>query len=109
MEYIQYYKYKIKIDEKEYELKEEFNIKNEEKIEIKLNEIYKITDMSFMFSGCSSLSNIPNISKWNTNKVINMSSMFCECSSLSNLPDISKWNTNNVTDMNSIFSGCSSL
>ena len=33
--------------------------------------------------------------------------MFDGCSSLSNLPDISKWNTNNVTDMNSMFYGCS--
>ena len=35
-----------------------------------------------------------------------MSYMFKGCSSLSSLPDISKWNTNNVTDMNNMFSGC---
>ena len=102
-------KSKIIIDGKEYELTEELNIKNEERIEIKLIEIYKITDMSYMFSGCSSLSNLPDISKWNTNKVTDMSYMFDGCSSLSKLPDISKWNTNKVTDMSSIFSGCSSL
>ena len=43
------------------------------------------------------------------NNVNNMSYMFSECSSLSNLPDISKWNTNNVTDMDSMFNGCFSL
>ena len=31
------------------------------------------------------------------------------CSSLSFLPDISKWNTNNVKDINHMFGGCSSL
>ena len=98
-------KCKIKIDEKEYELMEEINIKNEERIEIKLIEIYNITDMSYMFAGCSSLSNLPDISKWNTNNVTNMSSMFSGCSSLSNLYDISKWNTNNVTNMSFMFYG----
>ena len=33
-----------------------------------------------------------------------MNNMFFGCSSLSSLPDISKWNTNNVTNMNNMFS-----
>ena len=52
--------------------------------------------MSDMFSECSSLSSLPDISKWDTSKVINMSNIFSGCISLSSLPDISKWNTNNV-------------
>ena len=32
--------------------------------------------------------------------------MFYKCSSLSSLPDISKWNTSNVTDMSDMFSEC---
>ena len=60
--------------------------------------------MSYMFTRCSSLSSLPDISKWNTNNVTNMISMFFGCSSLSSLPDISKWNTNNVTNMNNMFS-----
>ena len=35
--------------------------------------------------------------------------MFYRCSSLTSLPDISKWNTNNVNDMSGMFSSCSSL
>jgi len=35
-----------------------------------------------------------------------MSGMFSWCSSLLSLPDISKWNTNNVTDMSGIFYKC---
>ena len=68
-----------------------------------------VTNMSWMFSYCSSLSSLPDISKWNTNNVTNMSNMFRKCSSLSTLPDISKWNTNNVSDMNYMFYKCSSL
>ena len=49
--------------------------------------------MSYIFSKCSSLLTLPDLSKWNTNNVIDMSYMFLECSSLSSLPDISKWNS----------------
>ena len=62
--------------------------------------------MNHMFNKCSSLSSLPDISKWNTNNVTNMSYMFRSCSSLSSLPDISKWNTNNVNNMSSMFAGC---
>jgi len=65
-----------------------------------------ITDMSYMFKGCSSLLSLPDISNWNTNNVTSMRCMFSRCSSLSSLPDISKWNTNNVIDMSVMFSKC---
>ena len=32
-----------------------------------------------MFARCKSLSSLPDISKWNTNKVTSMSFMFGEC------------------------------
>ena len=63
--------------------------------------------MSYMFNECSSLSSLPEFSKWYTNNVINMSYMFSRCSSLSSLPDISKWNAYNVTNMSFIFGACS--
>ena len=50
--------------------------------------------MSYMFSSCSSLQSLPDISKWNTEKVTDMSFMFNSCSSLKSLPDISKWKLN---------------
>ena len=59
-----------------------------------------------MFSECSSLSSLPNISEWDTNNVTNMSNMFSWCSSLSNLPGISKLNTNNVKNKNNMFNQC---
>ena len=56
-----------------------------------------------MFGECSSLSSLPDISKWNTNNAIKMDLMFSGISSLSSLPDISKWNTNSVTRIYWIF------
>jgi len=102
---------KMIIDNKENELKEKFNIKNYNNniLKIKLNGIDNITDMGFMFVGCSSLLSLPDFPKWNTNNVTNMNNMFVGCSSLTSLPDISKWDINNVTDMSGMFAGCSSL
>ena len=47
--------------------------------------------MSYMFSLCKALEELPNISKWNTVNVTNMMRMFELCNSLKKLPDISKW------------------
>ena len=63
-----------------------YNNCNERKIKIRIieNKTHSIfsgnnnafTNMSHMFYGFSSLSYLPDISKWNTNKVTNMSHMF---------------------------------
>ena len=47
--------------------------------------------MSYIFYKCLSLSSLPDISKWNTNNVTNMSYMFSGCSSLINI-DLSNFN-----------------
>ena len=60
-----------------------------------------------MFCECSSLSSLPDISKWNTNNVKYMRDIFGGCKSLSSLPDISKWNTNKIINMYYMFNGCS--
>ena len=68
----------------------------------------KVTDMSYMFRYCNSLTSIGDISKWNTSNVTNMSHMFEYCSELTQL-DLSNWNTSNVTDMNNMFYYCIKL
>ena len=62
-----------------------------------------VTNMSSMFSDCTSLITIPLL---NTSAVTNMSSMFSRCSSLKTIPEL---NTSAVTNMGSMFSSCSSL
>ena len=48
-----------------------------------------------MFYNCEKLSSLPDISKWNTNKMWNMSGLFANCNSLIYLPNISLWNIGN--------------
>ena len=102
---------KMIIYNKEHEISEKYKVTNFNNniLEIKLKGIENVTNMSDMFYGCSSLSSLPDISKWNTINVTDMRFMFGECSSLLSLPDISNWNTNKVTKMSYMFYGCSSL
>ena len=66
-----------------------------------------ITNMSYIFYGCESLSSI-NLSNFNNKNVTDMSDMFDGCKSLSSI-NLSNFNTQNVTDMGKMFSGCKSL
>ena len=67
----------------------------------------KVTDMSYMFDNCSSLTSL-DVTHFNTANVTNMSSMFSSCSSLTSL-DVTHFNTAKVTDMSYMFSSCFSL
>ena len=65
--------------------------------------------MESLFKECLSLKTIPDISKWNVNKVENIGYMFSQCTSLICLPEISKWKLNNLKIIEGLFSYCSSL
>ena len=67
----------------------------------------KVTDMSYMFSCCSSLTSL-DVTHFNTANVTNMSSMFSSCLSLTSL-DVTHFNTAKVTDMSYMFCRCLSL
>ena len=66
-----------------------------------------VTDMSSMFTNCSSLTSL-DVSGFNTANVTNMSVMFSGCSSLTSL-DLSNFNTDKVTYMDGMFSYCQGL
>ena len=100
------------INDNSYELSSYYNIKTEKEneiLEIKLKQIKDITNASRMFSECSSLIELPDISKLNMNNVTDMSYIFYKCSELSSLTDISKWNTKNAITLESMFDNCSKL
>ena len=59
--------------------------------------------MSYMLSGCKSLSYLPDISRWITNNVINIYNMLDECSLLFSISDISKWNINHIINISYMF------
>ena len=67
----------------------------------------KVTNMSYMFFKCSSLTSL-DVTHFNTAKVTNMNRLFSYCSSLTSL-DVTHFNTAKVTNMNNMFSNCSSL
>ena len=72
-------------------------------------DITKFTKLSYMFNNCQSLVSLPEISKWNTSNIIYMDGVFKCCKSLISLPNISNWNTSNVIDMSYMFCNCTSL
>ena len=79
-----------------------------------------VTDMSYMFSGCSNLSSLDFRNKsgsdtnmtdnyiFNTEKVTSMKGMFAYCRKLTTL-DLSGWNTSSVTNMEQMFIECNNL
>ena len=72
---------KLEIEGNEYKIMESYKIKikKNKNLRIKIKGIENITNMSHIFEDCLSLSNLPDISKWNTNNVTYMSSMFWGC------------------------------
>jgi surface protein len=46
--------------------------------------------MSSLFGDCKSLTELPDISIWDTRNVVNFGGKFSDCISLKQLPDISK-------------------
>ncbi len=67
-------------------------------------ETGRVTDMWGMFAGCISLAKL-DVSNFATSRVMDMSSMFDSCSSLTEL-DVSGFKTNKVTGMGNMFYGC---
>ncbi|WP_161436375.1 BspA family leucine-rich repeat surface protein [Poritiphilus flavus] len=68
-------------------------------------DLGSVTNMSGMFSGCTSLKGTANFGTWNTNKVTDMSFMFGDASTFNQ--DIGSWNTSNVTSMSFMFASAS--
>ena len=67
----------------------------------------KVSNMSYMFCQCSSLTAL-DVSNFDTSKVMDMNSIFFNCSALTTL-DVSSFDTSKVMDMNSMFFNCSAL
>ena len=71
------------------------------KVALKLEEIPGLTNMGGCFSGCTSLTQVPEI----PNTVTNMTNCFEGCTSLTQAPKL----PNEVTYMTNCFAGCTSL
>ena len=67
----------------------------------------KVTDLSALFSGCSSLKKL-DINNLDTSQATTMAYMFLNCSSLPEL-DISNFDFSHVENLTSMFLGCNNL
>ena len=79
---------------------------NSKEVSFKGSNTSNVTDMSFMFNGCTTLTSL-DVSSFDTSKVTNMSGMFGQCAI--NSIDVSSFNTSKVTDMTRIFINCDNL
>ena len=84
-----------------------YKFNKEGKHNLKYSFRYYLTKINFLFSNCSSLTNL-DLSNFNTKNVKDMSGMFEGCTSLTKI-DLSNFNTQNVQHMLGMFMGCSSL
>ena len=79
-------------------------------ISIKLKGINDITSTSYMFKNCTALIALPDLGKWDINKISIMGGMFLECSNLIHISNnISKWNTSNLVSILEMFAKCINL
>ena len=62
-----------------------------------------------MFSYCSSLSSLPDLTQWDTKNTVYMRQMFDNCISLSSLYGIDEWSTNKISDQLGMFNNCFSI
>lgn len=74
---------------------------------INLLNLEEVENMSELFSGCSSITNISF--NPNTKNVTNMSKMFYGCTNLTTLALGNNFSLEKVTDLSSAFEGCSNL
>ena len=80
---------------------------NSKEVSFKGSNTSNVTDMSFMFNGCTTLTSL-DVSSFDTSKVTDMHHMFSGCANLTSLT-LSNFNTSNVTNMYYMFEGCASL
>ena len=71
--------------------------------------IAKFKFVDYVFYNCYSLLKVDGIENWNLKKIKCANHMFGGCHSLVSLPDISKWNVSNLNEMHCMFYNCTSL
>ena len=77
------------------------------KIDLKMFDTSKVTNMYQMFHNCSGLKSL-DLTGWDTSNVTQMGDMFDGCRSLTSL-DLTPLDTSNVTGMGFMFDNCSGL
>lgn len=84
------------------------NLPNVTAIDLSKLDTSGVTNMSHMFDGDKSLTNLTFPNNFAASSVTDMSSMFKDCKELTSL-DLSSFNTTGVTNMSDMFNGCKKL
>ena len=77
-------------------------------LEVLYLDLSNIVDASYMFYGCTKLTNIIGIKDWDVRNITTMYMMFTSCTSLTEL-DLSNWEPSSLTTMYGMFYKCSKL
>lgn len=85
------------------------NFSNCEIFDIENLDTGRTRDMSFLFAGCSKLTDVSFAGKWNVICVENVFSMFCDCISLVDINALGKWRYGKILRADRMFMRCSSL
>lgn len=77
----------------------------------KIKFIFKeaITNFSYLFYECTSLSNIAALKNWKVSNATNLTSLFYGCTSLKNVNGLKNWDVSNVNHFSYLFYNCQSL
>ena len=72
-------------------------------------DVHSVTDMSGLFSGCTSLSDLSALKDWTVGKVTDMDSLFFNCTRLSDVSAIAHWNLSLIESSYRMFYNCVNL
>jgi surface protein len=86
-----------------------FSYLQTQSIDVAMLDTSTVTNMTAMFDGCASLTDLAGLSQWDVSHATNMNGMFFYCTALTNIDGLAQWDTHNVTDMAFMFEGCEFL
>ena len=72
-------------------------------------DVSKGQNLNYLFYGCSSLKNIYGLKNWNVKNVNHFSYLFYNCTSLKNISAVKNWDVSGGLFFSCLFYGCSSL
>jgi surface protein len=84
-------------------------LRNIKSIDTSMLDTSAVTDMSYMFAGCSSLSNVDGLANWDVSETTDMRWLFDHCTHLVNIDGLANWDVSNVTETEEMFCCCDKI
>ena len=85
-----------------------FNGLDIESVNISAWDMSNATTLNGMFSGCSNLKDVGDLSNWDISNVEDMGNLFFKCPKLKSV-DLSKWRPEKLKNITGMFFNCTSL